>query len=100
MVRADQNGSHTLEIKIHHACSISLHSVSHPIISQVDEHLRRVRSSKATSSLSSTSNRFSGLHNLYDSNDDLLLLPQIQQIISQECQEKGLVKSWTDLYGY
>ncbi|PIN25737.1 hypothetical protein CDL12_01531 [Handroanthus impetiginosus] len=71
---------------LHHGRSLSLPSESHPAMSQFDENLSRVRaSSEATcSSLSSMNARINDLKSLYDNIDDLLLLPQNQQIISQE----------------
>ncbi|KAI5647736.1 hypothetical protein M9H77_33741 [Catharanthus roseus] len=72
-----------------HARSVSLPSQSHPFMPQFDEHLSKVRASEATTStLSSMSNRLANLNNLYDSTDDILLLPHIQQAISQECQDR------------
>ncbi|KAH6768669.1 hypothetical protein C2S51_014005 [Perilla frutescens var. frutescens] len=71
---------------LHHGRSLSLPSASHPAISQFDETLSGLRSSEATcSSLSSMNGTINGLRNLYESIDDLLLLPHIQQIISEEC---------------
>ncbi|KAI3472328.1 hypothetical protein Pfo_031174 [Paulownia fortunei] len=74
---------------LHHSRSLSLPSGSHPAMSHFDENLSIVRASEATcSSLSSMNSRINGLKNLYDSIDDLILLPHNQPIISQECQEK------------
>ncbi|KAI3446327.1 hypothetical protein Pfo_002992 [Paulownia fortunei] len=81
-----------------HVRSISFQSASHPVVTQFDEHLCRLRACEATpSSLSSISNKLSDIQNLYHNIHDLLLLPRIQHIISQECQEK-----WVDeiLEGY
>ncbi|KAG8368021.1 hypothetical protein BUALT_Bualt15G0001900 [Buddleja alternifolia] len=49
-------------------------------------NLAIVKASEATfsSSLSSTGDRINGLKNLYDNIDDLLVLPHVQHIISQE----------------
>ncbi|KAI5647742.1 hypothetical protein M9H77_33747 [Catharanthus roseus] len=85
-------------ITLKHARSVSLPSHSHPFVPQFDEHLSKVRASEATTStLSSMSNRLANLNNLYDSTDNILLLPHIQQAISQECQDR-----WADelLDGY
>ncbi|KAI3446324.1 hypothetical protein Pfo_002989 [Paulownia fortunei] len=82
----------------HHGRSLSLPSRLHPAMSQFDENLATMKASDpASSSLSSMENRLNGLTNLYCNIDDLLMLPHIQQIISQECQEK-----WVDqvLDGY
>ncbi|XP_059647409.1 uncharacterized protein LOC132293798 [Cornus florida] len=70
-----------------HARSVSLPSRSHPLIHQFDEHLCRVKASEATS----ISNRLSGLEELYDCVDDLLLLPHTQQVFAQERNQK-----WVD----
>ncbi|PIN25735.1 hypothetical protein CDL12_01529 [Handroanthus impetiginosus] len=70
---------------LHHGRSLSLPSDSHPAISQFDENLSRIRASEATcSSLPSMNSRINGLKNLYDSVDELLLLPPNQHIFSQE----------------
>ncbi|KAG6405577.1 hypothetical protein SASPL_133168 [Salvia splendens] len=71
---------------LHHGRSLSFPSSSHPAVSQFDDNLSRLRSSEATcSSLSSFNGKINGLRNLYESIDDLLLLPHIQQIVSEEC---------------
>ncbi|KAF5947062.1 hypothetical protein HYC85_017290 [Camellia sinensis] len=79
-----------LRPKPHHARSVSFPSTSHPLIPQFSDHLCRLRaSSEATSSsLPSISNRLSGLEDLYDCVDDLLLLPHTQQTFSQEGHTK------------
>ena len=66
----------------YHARSISLPSRPHPLIPEFDEHLRRLRASEATSS-SSISHKLSGLRDLHDCVDDLLLMPLTQQILAQ-----------------
>ncbi|KAA8546161.1 hypothetical protein F0562_020945 [Nyssa sinensis] len=72
-----------------HARSVSFPSRLHPINPQFDEHLCRVSATEETSSsLSSISNKISGLEDLYDCMDDLLLLPQTQQAFLQERHEK------------
>ncbi|KAG5547565.1 hypothetical protein RHGRI_013303 [Rhododendron griersonianum] len=55
----------------YHARSVSLPSTLHPIIPHFDEHLR-----------------LSGLENMYDRLDDLLLLPHTQQSFAQQRHEK------------
>ncbi|XP_058213856.1 uncharacterized protein LOC131325554 [Rhododendron vialii] len=81
--------SSPLRSKSYHARSVSLPSRSHPLIPQFSEHLCRLSTSEATSSsLPSISNRLSGLENLYDCVDDLLLLPQTQQRLARESNEK------------
>lgn len=82
----------------YHACSVSLPSRSHPLIPQFNDHLCQVRSSESTSSsLPSISNKLSGLEDLYDCVDDLLLLPLTQQSLAQQCHEK-LVNEALDGY--
>ncbi|KAF5951574.1 hypothetical protein HYC85_009518 [Camellia sinensis] len=57
--------------------------------SQFNNHLCRVRCSESTScSLPSISNTLSGLEDLYDCVDDLLLLPHTQQSLAQKFHEK------------
>ncbi|XP_057771028.1 uncharacterized protein LOC130990810 [Salvia miltiorrhiza] len=71
---------------LHHSRSLSFPSSSHPAVSNFDESLSRLRSSEAAcSSLSSINATINGLRNLYESIDDLLLLPHIQQIVTEEC---------------
>ncbi|KAG6410944.1 hypothetical protein SASPL_129017 [Salvia splendens] len=71
---------------LQHGRSLSFPSSSHPVVSQFDDNLSRLRSSEATcSSLSSFNAKINGLRNLYESIDDLLLLSHIQQIVSEEC---------------
>ncbi|KAG5547563.1 hypothetical protein RHGRI_013301 [Rhododendron griersonianum] len=55
----------------YHARSVSLPSTLHPVIPHFDEHLR-----------------LSGLENMYDCLDDLLLLPHTQQSFAQQRHEK------------
>ncbi|XP_057771029.1 uncharacterized protein LOC130990811 [Salvia miltiorrhiza] len=71
---------------LNHGRSLSFPSSSHPAITHFDENLSILRSSEdACSSLSSINRTANGLRNLYESIDDLLLLPHIQQIVSEEC---------------
>ncbi|XP_057771027.1 uncharacterized protein LOC130990809 [Salvia miltiorrhiza] len=71
---------------LHHSRSLSFPSSSHPAVSHFDQNLCRLRSSEAAcSSLSSINATINGLRNLYESIDDLLLLPHIQQIVTEEC---------------
>nr|XP_009768112.1 PREDICTED: uncharacterized protein LOC104219175 [Nicotiana sylvestris] len=67
-----------------HARSSSFPSTSHPIVSQFDEHLCRVKSSsEATPScLSSFTCRLGDLENLFDYMQDLLQLSHFQQAIN------------------
>lgn len=70
---------------LQHARSHSFPSASKPAIIQVDESLL---SESTPPSFSSVSIRIKGLENLYEGIDDLLLLPHIQRIITQECARK------------
>ncbi|XP_027769756.1 uncharacterized protein LOC107026508 [Solanum pennellii] len=69
-----------------HARSSSFPSISHPIVSQLDEQLSRLTSSSVatSSSLSSFTSRFGDLENLSDYTQDLLQLPHVQQAILTE----------------
>lgn len=72
----------------HHARSNSLPTRTHPIISEFNEQLNRLRDSEATSSSStSISEKLNGLQDLYDCVDKLLLLP-FTQAVAHEQQEK------------
>ncbi|XP_050365498.1 uncharacterized protein LOC126784035 [Argentina anserina] len=73
----------------YHTRSNSFPSRPHPLIQEVDEHLRRLRSSKATStSSSSISNRLNSLQDLLDCVDRLLQLQGTQQALAQKQQQK------------
>ncbi|KAJ6409992.1 hypothetical protein OIU84_009480 [Salix udensis] len=74
-----------------HARSNSLPSRPHPIVSEFDEHICRVRDSEATSTSSSSSSighKLSGLQDLYDSVDKFLQLPLTQQSLAREQNQK------------
>ncbi|KAH9654902.1 hypothetical protein KPL70_022137 [Citrus sinensis] len=70
-----------------HARSNSLPSRPHPLVPQINEHLFRLKASEATPS-SSISNNINGLSDLYDLVNNLLLLPNTQQALAQECNGK------------
>ncbi|CBI37787.3 hypothetical protein VitviT2T_003201 [Vitis vinifera] len=72
----------------YHARSISLPSRPHPLVPEFDKHLCRLRTSQAASSSSSVSHRLSGLKDLHDCVDDLLLLPLTQQTLAHHRHEK------------
>ncbi|XP_057456425.1 uncharacterized protein LOC130747492 [Lotus japonicus] len=74
---------------LHHR-SNSFPSTSHPLVSQCEEHLRRLKGSEATTSLSSCSvnEKLNGMQDLHDFIDELLQLPIEQQALAQECNEK------------
>ncbi|CAK7329386.1 unnamed protein product [Dovyalis caffra] len=72
-----------------HARSNSLPSRPHPIISQFDEHICRVRDSQATSSSSSSiGHKLCSLQDLYDSVDKFLQLPLTQRCLAREHNQK------------
>ncbi|XP_021816091.1 uncharacterized protein LOC110758522 [Prunus avium] len=68
-----------------HARSNSVPSTTHPLISEFDEQLCRLRTSgTASSSSTSVSQSLNGLKDLYDCADELLLLPLTRQALAQE----------------
>ncbi|XP_022968888.1 uncharacterized protein LOC111468070 [Cucurbita maxima] len=73
-----------------HIRSNSLPSKPHPIVSQVEEHYCRLKSSEASSS-TSLCHRLSSLQDLHDSIENLLLLPCTQQTLVHETHNK-----WAD----
>ncbi|KAJ1428190.1 hypothetical protein SESBI_09196 [Sesbania bispinosa] len=77
---------------LHTRCN-SLPSAAHPFISQLEEHLQRLKDSEASSSLSSSSlsHKLNDMQDLHDCIDKLLQLPIEQQALVQECNEK-----WVD----
>ena len=72
----------------YHVQSISLPSRPRPLIPEFDECLCRLRASQAISSSLSISHKLSGLKDLHDCVDDLLLLPLTQQTLAQHRHEK------------
>ncbi|KAK0580729.1 hypothetical protein LWI29_036407 [Acer saccharum] len=78
----------------YHVRSNSLPFRPHPITSEVDQHLSRLRSSQATSTSSSSyliCHDINGLQDLHGCVDKLLQLPLIQQALGQ-----GQQKKWVD----
>ncbi|KAE8709952.1 putative Eukaryotic translation initiation factor 3 subunit A [Hibiscus syriacus] len=71
-----------------HARSNSLPSRQHPLTSQIDENLNRLRASQSASTSSSIGHQLNYLQDLYDSVDMLLQLPLSQQALAQEQQRK------------
>ncbi|KAL5788968.1 hypothetical protein ACOSP7_005917 [Xanthoceras sorbifolium] len=69
-----------------HARSNSLPSRPHPLVAQIDEHLRKLEASRAAST--SLSNNIIGLADIYDLVNNFLLLPHTLQALTQECREK------------
>ncbi|KAK8653458.1 hypothetical protein V6N13_127456 [Hibiscus sabdariffa] len=79
-----------------HARSNSLPSRQHPITSQIDENLNRLRASQsASTSSSSVGHQLNCLQDLYDSVDMLIQLPLAQQSLAQE-QQRKLVEQLLD----
>ncbi|KAI4317438.1 hypothetical protein L6164_025305 [Bauhinia variegata] len=82
-------------IEINTKCSIhircnSLPSAPHPLVSQFEEHLDRLKSSEAASSSSSStiSHKLSWMQDLHDCTDKLLQLPFTQQALARDhCDE-------------
>ncbi|KAJ4729007.1 hypothetical protein OWV82_001856 [Melia azedarach] len=66
-----------------HTRSNSLPSRSHPLASEVDQHLSRFSSSQSASTSSINS-----LQDLHDAVDKMLQLPLVQQALSQSHQKK------------
>ncbi|KAH7574813.1 hypothetical protein JRO89_XS02G0008000 [Xanthoceras sorbifolium] len=69
-----------------HTRSNSFPSRSHPLASNFEEHLRKLRSS------SSIFRRLTGLQDLHDCVDKVLSLPLTQQALAQEQQKKWVVR--------
>ncbi|KAE8706789.1 putative Eukaryotic translation initiation factor 3 subunit A [Hibiscus syriacus] len=78
-----------------HARSNSLPSRQHPITSQIDENLNRLRASQSASTSSSIGNQLNCLQDLYDPVDMLLQLPLAQQALAQD-QQRKLVEQLLD----
>ncbi|TYH31783.1 hypothetical protein ES288_A01G199900v1 [Gossypium darwinii] len=75
----------------YHARSNSLPSRQHPITSQIDENLNRLRASQsASTSSSSIGHDLTCLQDLYDYVDMLFQLPLTQQALAQEQQRKSV----------
>ncbi|KAK9287273.1 hypothetical protein L1049_015686 [Liquidambar formosana] len=76
----------------HHARSISLPTRSHPLIPKFNEHLCRLKASEACSpSSTSIGHELSGVADLHDCVDGLLILPLTQLALAQESHRK-----WVD----
>ncbi|CAL1398181.1 unnamed protein product [Linum trigynum] len=68
-----------------HARSNSLPAESHPLVSEIDEQVCRLRQSQAASTPSSSiSHKLSGLQDLYDCVDKLLQLSTTQQALADD----------------
>ena len=73
-----------------HIRSNSLPSTPHPIVSQFEENLNRLKSYDSASS-SSLSHKLGDLQDLQDCTDKLLYLSTTQQVLAQDCCQK-----WVD----
>ncbi|CAN0845562.1 hypothetical protein LINGRAHAP2_LOCUS4141 [Linum grandiflorum] len=72
-----------------HTRSNSLPSTSHPLVSEIEEQLCRLRQSQSasTSSSSSISQNLNGLQDVYDCVDKLIQLPSTQQAMIHDQNE-------------
>ncbi|XP_028787511.1 uncharacterized protein LOC114743465 [Neltuma alba] len=68
-----------------HNRSNSVPSAPHPLISQIEEHLQRLKSSDSTSSSSSISQQLNGLQDLHGYATQMLQLPTTQRALAQGC---------------
>ncbi|OMO72188.1 hypothetical protein COLO4_27786 [Corchorus olitorius] len=73
-----------------HARSNSLPSRQHPLTSQIEENLNRLRSSQSASTSSSIGQQLNGVQDLHEYVDMLLQLPLTQQALAQEQQRKSV----------
>ncbi|KAK5842117.1 hypothetical protein PVK06_004446 [Gossypium arboreum] len=74
-----------------HARSNSLPSRPHPLVTQIGEHLCRLKyNESASSSSSSMSQKLSGLRDLYELVDNLLQQPLTQKSLAQQCNDKQI----------
>ncbi|KAK8987384.1 hypothetical protein V6N11_027136 [Hibiscus sabdariffa] len=74
----------------YHTRSNSFPSRSHPLTSEVDEHLSRLASSESASTSSSLNQKLGRLQDLHECTEKLLQLPLIPQILSQEHQRENV----------
>ncbi|XP_050280344.1 uncharacterized protein LOC126721344 [Quercus robur] len=76
------------QTSLHHFRSKSFPTRAHPLISEFNEQLSRVRGSETTSSSStSLSQKLIGLQDLHDSVENLLLLPCTQALAQEQHQK-------------
>ncbi|XP_057752701.1 uncharacterized protein LOC130970590 [Arachis stenosperma] len=73
-----------------HSRHNSLPNAPHPLVSQLEEHLQRLKTSEATISSSSVSHKLDGLKDLHDCADKLIQLPIEQKALAQECSNKQI----------
>ncbi|KAK8522270.1 hypothetical protein V6N13_115247 [Hibiscus sabdariffa] len=69
-----------------HARSNSLPSRPHPLVTQIDEHLCRLKSNESASS--SMTRNLSALRDLFELFDNLLQLPATQKSLAHQCNDK------------
>ncbi|KAA3475119.1 hypothetical protein EPI10_025342 [Gossypium australe] len=72
----------------YHARTNSLPSRQHPIASQIDDNLNRLRTSQSASTSSSIGHNLNGLQDLHECVDVLLQFPLTQQGLAQEKQRE------------
>ena len=72
----------------YHSRSNSLPSRQHPLTSQIDENLSRLKASEAASTSSSIGHKLNGLKDLHECVDLLLQLPLTQKALAQEQHRK------------
>ncbi|XP_040940039.1 uncharacterized protein [Gossypium hirsutum] len=70
------------------ARSNSLPSRQHPIVSQINENLNRLRASQSASTSSSIGHNLSGLQDLHECVDVLLQFPLTQQALAEDMQRE------------
>jgi len=85
----------TIQNSLHHR-SNSFPSAAHPLVSQFEEHLQKLRGSESTSSSSSSSSssvghKLNDMLDLHECIDKLLQLPLEQQALVRQCNGK-----WVD----
>ncbi|XP_072086592.1 uncharacterized protein [Arachis hypogaea] len=73
-----------------HSRHNSLPNAPHPLVSQLEEHLQRLKTSEATISSSSVRHKLDGLRDLHDCADKLIQLPIEQKALAQECSNKQI----------
>ncbi|XP_028767677.1 uncharacterized protein LOC114743956 [Neltuma alba] len=73
-----------------HVRSNSFPSAPHPLVSQLEEHLKRLKSSESATS-SSLSHKLNGLQDLHECTDKLLQLNITQQVLTRGCS-----REWVD----
>ncbi|OVA15635.1 Protein of unknown function DUF241 [Macleaya cordata] len=81
-----------------HARSSSVPSISHPVVSRVDDLLCRLRTSEAVTSSSSSSicHNMGDINNLYECVDDLLQFPFTQQALTGQDRNEKWVEQVLD----